>query len=171
MAGVDPFDAPFRDEAAELERDVETARLRGRTLAEALADLGARGDRVRVECGTNAVVGRVLHSEGDLTILDADEREATINLGGPVTVSLVEAAKAGGSSMRGGVGSFRARLLQFEVSGEPVVVVSDGSSMPGTIGTVAIDHVVVDRGMGESYVPMARIGYVTRTTPPGPPAG
>ena len=167
MSGQDPF----RGEASDVERDAETARLRSRSLADALADLGARGDRVRVECGTNAIVGRVLVAEHDLAIVDAAEREATVNLHGPVSIGLVEAAQRGGQAMRGGIGSFRARLLQFEMSGEPVVVVTDTASQPGTIGTVSVDHVVVDRGSGESYVPLARIGYVTRPTPSSRPPG
>ena len=88
-----------------------------------------------------------------------------MHLNGPVSISLVEAAQSGGQAMRGGVGSIRARLLEFEMSGEPVVVVTDIGSQPGTIGTVAVDHVVVDRGTGESYVPLGRVGYVTRPTP------
>lgn len=167
MTGNDPF----RGEASEIERDAETARLRSRSLADALVDLGARGDRVRIECGSNAVVGQVMLAEKDVAIVDAAEREATVNLLGPVTIGLVEAAQQGGLPMRAGIGSFRARLLQFEMSGEPVVLVTDTASMPGAIGTVAADHVVIDRGTGESYVPLARIGYVTRATPPSrPPA-
>lgn len=169
MTGMDPFDAPFRREASELEHDAEVARLRGRSFADALGDLGARGDRVRVECGSSAVVGRVVHAAGDVAIVDASDREATVHLAGPVAVGLVEAAATGGAGSRGGVGSFRARLLEFEVSGEPVVVVTDSMSQPGTIGTVATDHLVVDRGTGEWYVPLARVGYVTRPTPPGRP--
>ena len=165
MTGMDPFDAEFRREAAELERDAETARLRGRTLADALVDLAARGDRVRIECGSNAVVGPVVHAAGDVAIVDASEREATLHLGGPISVGLVEAAARGGSVGRGASESFRARLLEFEMSGEPVVVVTDAASHPGTIGTVAVDHVVVDRGTGEWYLPLARIGFVTRPTP------
>lgn len=167
-AAADGFDEAVRAEAAEIETDVETARLRGRTLSSAVADLAARGDKVAVSCGDMSLVGRIVGVADDLAILLAGDTEASVNLAGPVVVSLMEESRTGGMLQRGGSRSFRARLLEFELSGEPVTIVGPTFVEEGAIGSVAADHVVVDRGSGEMYVPFGLVGFVTRPTPRSP---
>ncbi len=161
----DGFDDAIRGEAAEMEADAEAARLRGRTLGEAVADLAARGDRVSATCGAASLVGVLTNAAGDLGILTAGETEASLNLQGPLVIALVEESRTGGLLSRGGSRSFRARLSEFELSGEPVTVVGSSFSEDGVIGSVASDHVVLDRGSGEMYLPIRLIGFVTRPTP------
>lgn len=168
---ADGFDEAVRAEAADVEADAETARRRGRTLAGSVADLAARGDRVAVACGDVRLAGRVVGVGEDLAVLLAGDTEASVNLAGPVVVSLVEESRTGGVLQRGGSRSFRARLLEFELSGEPVTVVGSTFVEEGVIGSVAADHVVVDRGSGEMYVPFGLVGFVTRPTPRSPRSG
>lgn len=167
--GWEAFDDALRDEAVEIEEAAETARLRGRSMVDAMADLAARGDRVRVTCGTSSLTGILTFAVGNLAILVAGDTEANVNLAGPAIVALVEESRRGGVPTRGGSRSFRARLLEFELSGEPVTVVGPFFSEQGAIGSVAADHVVLDRGSGEMYVPLRLIGLVTRPIPPGRP--
>lgn len=161
----DVFEEAIRSEAEEVEASAESLRRRGRTFADAVADLAARGDRVRAECGRTHLTGILSATAGDLAILVAHETEASLHLSGPVVISLVEESRTGGHVSRTGARSFRARLSEFEMSGEPVTVIGPFFSEHGVIGAVAADHVVLDRGSGEMYLPIRMIGLVTRPTP------
>ena len=161
----DLFEEAVRAEAEEVEASAEALRRRGLTLSNAVADLAARGDRVRAECGHTYLTGFLSAAVGDLAILVANETEASLHLSGPLIMSLVEESRTGGHVSRAGARSFRARLSEFEMSGEPVTIIGPSFSEHGVIGAVAADHVVLDRGSGEMYVPIRMIGWVTRPTP------
>ena len=81
-------------------------------------------------------------------------------------VALVVAPNpAGGLDPRGGSITFKARLSEFEQTGEPVEIVAARleASVAGRIQVVAEDHVVmIDRDQTSTVIPVGAIDLVIR---------
>ena len=155
----------FRREAEEVERLSELQRVRRRSLSESAAELMARGDVIQVDAAGATFKGQITASHGDLLSLDAGELEIDVNLGSAVSFVVIERRRQGGLEPATGSRSFRARLAEFEQSGEELTLVLSPSSdhLSGRIKVVASDHAVVEDGVGrDRYLPLGGIAAVVR---------
>ena len=77
----------------------------------------------------------------------------------PISLHVEKRAQSGGRSRANGSQSYRSRMLELEMSGEFVEIVSSGSrSIEGTISVVGTDHVVlIDRNDTEWFIPLSTI--------------
>jgi hypothetical protein len=121
----------FRMEAEAVEEDAAKLVLRKRDLADVVLEFLNRGD----------VVG--------ISALDVC----------PISLHVEKRAQSGGRSRANGSQSYRSRMLELEMSGEFVEIVSSGSrSIEGTISVVGTDHVVlIDRNDTEWFIPLSTI--------------
>lgn len=162
------FDQEIRDDAAEDERLTEQRRLRHRRLTDAAADSMNRGDTVTVISGDRSLSGTLVASQGDVAVLDTGRQVVDINLEGPVLIRVDERANTGGVVGSSEPRSFRARLAEYEQSGEPVEIIaaSSNDALHGRIAVVATDHAVVqDATNRDWFLPLASIGMIVRSTP------
>ncbi|MBW3618795.1 MAG: hypothetical protein KY461_00990 [Actinobacteria bacterium] len=153
----------LRAEAEETERLAALAARRRRSLADVAADLLARGDTVAVDVPGRRFTGRVVHAAADVMRVRTVSGAVDVPLRGPVTLSVVERARAGGVDHPGGPSSFRSRLLELELEGAAVELgdAATGDTVVGRLTAVAVDHaVVVGPGGTERYVSLAGIAYV-----------
>lgn len=118
-------------------------------------------------------VGTVADAAGDVVVLDTasgavDVHVVTASGGGaagpavPLLLRVVERARSGGGRGDPARGGFRARLLEREVEGAPVVVgvATPPEELRGIL-TVGRDHVCVrDRDGVETFVPLAWVAWV-----------
>lgn len=153
--------AELRADAEETERLVALAARRRRTLGDVAASLLARGDRVAVDVPGRRFTGTVVHAGEDLLRLRTVGGPVDVNLRGPVALTVVERATAGGAERSAGAPSFRSRLSELELEGATVELGDGGDGLVGRIDVVAVDHVVlVDPAGAERYVARAAVTYV-----------
>lgn len=170
----------FRAEAEEGERLAALAALRGRDLQSVGAELRDRGDRVAVEVAGRTYLGTVVHVGADLIQLRAGTRTSgpiaaeptglasrtsliDVNLAAPIVLRVVERVTEGGLGPGTGPATFRARLLELEVSRTDVELTAAALPGPvrGLLAAVARDHLVlVDPDGTEWYVPIATVTTV-----------
>lgn len=158
----DEVGSEFRLEAEALEDDAAKLVLRRRTLEEIAVELMNRGDEVGATGAGMTISGVITHAAGDLAIIETSHSTVSVNLAGPVSLRVVRRARAGGRGRANGSPSYRSRMLELEMSGELVEIVSPLSSDPlvGTISVVGVDHVVViDRDQLEQYVPLSAVAF------------
>ena len=148
----------WREEARADEAAAAAARLRARSLAEAVGEAMAAGDVVTVRCGSHSWTGRVVGLGGDHAVLLTATDRVVVNLAGPVLLGR-RAATTGGIAGDRSHRSLRARLETIELVGDRVQVVTPHGSAAGTI-VAARDHLVVTDAEGEHLVPIAEIGVV-----------
>lgn len=157
------FRSTARLEAEESEREAAQLAMRTRSLEDVAFDAMTRGDLIAVTVGPRTFTGQVAYSAGDLMTLEAGGTLVDFNLGGPISIRLVERARSGGLSRREGPGSFRGRLLEYEGLGRTAELGSVLFSEPlrGTVKVAARDHVLFqDRAGQEWAVPLAMVSYV-----------
>lgn len=163
------FRAEMRAEAAAYEELAARDLLRGRTLADVLAEALARGDLVTVTVPGRSFTGTVTYAAGDLACLrTASGDDVDVHLEGAVTLRVVEAARAGGRSRGAGPASFAARLGEHE-SARTLLEIGARTPPEGLVGrveAVARDHVVVADVTGTRwFVARAAIDYVLPRRP------
>lgn len=155
----------FRRTAEEDEYTARKAALRHRTLAQVAYELLSRGDTVRVSIATTSFRGVITHARGSLaTLTVAEGSEVHLNLGGPLTLDVVERSATGGRTREQfGPETFVARLRELELAEAPIeAVVGFGDVRPaGVIEAVSEDHLMLI-GETTSYVPLAWVGAVRR---------
>lgn len=157
----------IRWEAEDVETDALKLALRKRSLTDAIVELMHRGDTVSLVTRQMTVTGAVTHCRGDLVIVTTPHATVSGNLAGPLAVRLVEQARSGGTSSAGGSGSFRSRLLELEMTGEAVGIVTPGTEdvVLGRIDVVGTDHIVLfGTAEAEWYVPLPTIALVVQAT-------
>lgn len=155
----------IRWEAEDTEADALKLTLRRRSLGDAVTELLHRGDVVSFVTPPLTVTGQLSHCRGDLAIMDLREATISANLGGPLAIRREEAARSGGSSSSGGSGSFKARLSEFELTGEAVGLVTPATAevVLGRIGIVGTDHVVINGPDNiDWYIPIPTIALVVQ---------
>jgi hypothetical protein len=157
----------LRAEAEEDERLAAQAARRRRRLVDVGRDLMARGDRVAVVLPGRRLTGVVVHAAGDLLTVRTAGGEVDVHLAGPVQLRVEDRAAGGGSATSDGPTSFKARLLELELAGQPVELgAAPAGEQIGTIRAVAVDHLVwQDRDGGEWFLPLATISHVLRRPP------
>ncbi len=145
----------IRWEAEDVEADVEKGRVRKRSLGDVAAELMHHGDTVAVGSAQTELTGRFIYASGDLAVLQTGHAIASVNLAGPIYIKVTRRSPQGGvSSTTGGSGSFKARLAEFEQTGEPLRVIATGlaESIEARITIAASDHVVVTNRDGIEWI-------------------
>ena len=151
--------AEMVDEWEIAEIETEQGRLRRRVLADVWELAMHRGDGVRVLTSFGRFTGEVDFVGRDFaTVITAewcwDLRLDACSLQ-PVRSS------HGGHTVRGGSRTFRARLAEFESTGEEVALCVGDREFTGSVTVAATDHVVVS-GEPPTIVPSTLISAVRR---------
>ena len=155
----------IRWEAEDVEADALKLTLRRRSLSDAVAELLHRGDVVSFVTPPLTVTGLLTHCRVDLAIMDSGEATISANLAGPVVIRREQSARSGGSSSSGGSGSFKARLSELELTGEPVGIITPSTAdvILGRITVVGTDHIVmIGPGNIDWYIPLPTIALVVQ---------
>ncbi len=158
------FGREWSEEAAEDERLTELLRRRRRSLAEMMADLAARGDRVSVEFGGHSFSGAVVASGEDYVTVSGAGQIADIRLD-TAQWSVIPTGDATRSHERRAE-SFVAMLKVYEADGSVLrLALIDEGVVIGRIAVVAVDHVeVADVDDRHLYIPTPLILAVIRST-------
>ncbi len=161
----------LRWEAEDIESDAERSRLRKRDLAVVAHEVMSAGHTVTVSWRDTSVTGHVVYAKGDLAVIETGHAAASVNLSGPAVWKLVTEASHGGvDTSLGGSATFKARLAEFEQTGELVVVVSVHSDeiIEGRVAVAAVDHIVVESARGTIwFVPHGAIVMALQPVTPG----
>lgn len=155
----------IRWEAEDVEADALKLTLRRRSLSNSIVELLHRGDVVSFVTPPLTVTGRLTHCRGDLAIMDSGDATISANLAGPVVVRREKSARSGGSSSTGGSGTFKARLSELELTGEPIGIITPSTAdiVLGRIHVVGTDHTVVTgTGNIDWYIPLPTIALVVQ---------
>lgn len=158
--------AEWRAEQEAAARDAVEAWQHGRTLVDVLVDCMHRGDRVALDAAGHRVIGEVADVGPDVVSLMALSGRVDVHLAPsvPLHVQVDERARYGGHRSDGSAPSFRARLLEWETSGEEVslATLADAETFDGVL-QVGADVVVVRTRLGaEHYLPLAAVVSVTK---------
>jgi hypothetical protein len=156
--------AEFRAEAEMVEFETEIGRLRRRSLHDVAREAANRGDRVSVVTAGRTVTGLVAHVGKDYLSLETPTEYLDARL--DRVALLVSPNTSGGIDPRGGSITFKARLSEFEQTGEQVEVVASqiNTSVLGRVAVVATDHVIVQDADGATNVlPLDTIDLAFRT--------
>ncbi len=152
----------FRLEAEAVEEDAAKMTLRRRTLTDIALELMNRGDEVGVNGAGSSFSGVITHAAGDLAILETPHSLVSINLAGPVALRVLRRAQEGGRGRANASQSYRSRMLELEISGEFVEIVSSATpeQLPGRIKVVGTDHLVLeDRDRTQWFIPLSAIAF------------
>lgn len=159
---------PGRDmqrEAELTELETHIARLRRRTLAELAIEAMHRGDTITVTLAGRSITGTPAFVGTDYMVLETPTEVVDVRLD-RVILTVVRRPR-GGHRVQGGSRTMKARLAEYEQTGEPVRVVCDtaGEEISGRIRIAASDHLLVDTSDGQRVVPIAAVGLVVRNRP------
>ncbi len=145
----------------------------GRTLVDIATEVMHRGDTVQALVGPSSFVGRVTYVGRDYLQLNAPGGQVDIRLvlpsaaganaiGAPLALHIVERARAGGERPAPGADTFRARLLERETGGAPVLIGAAllRDTLRGEL-VVGRDQLMIRGAEGEeTYLPLAWISWV-----------
>src|SRR5882672_5905418 len=156
-----------RLEAEEAEREAAVSAAMRRDMADVVRELMAHGDTVAVDVGQRTFVGPILAVGSDVVALETGSSRVDVNLKCLQRMRVVKRARSGGRRGTGrGTASFRARLLELQLSHEPIEAGIAGSDEPvaGPVALVGSDHIALgDEAEPEWFVPFASLAFV-RTT-------
>ena len=158
--------AEFLAEAATVEEETHLLRRRRLDLGGYARELVHRGDTVDVRVGGRTLSGIATFAGSDYLTIRSAAVEATVRLQG-VALAVTRRSE-GGHALQGGARTFKARLAEFEHTGEQVTLVAPGLDLDveARIRIVAADHLVADDGDGvEWVVPVAALTLVLRALP------
>ena len=127
--------AEWRRDEEEYLRAAEEHWAHQQTLREVVRALMHRGDTITVSIGAAGFTGRAVAVGDDWFELDTVGGTVDVRLDAPeLVVRVVERAPDGGRRCEPGARTLRARLLEHEVAGGPVVVGSrDGGALQGEL--------------------------------------
>jgi hypothetical protein len=159
----------WRTEQEALTGDAAEHWRHSRTLLDLARDLMHRGDRVAITVAGHRAMGVVVEVASDrIAVLDARADRASPRTdvhvvdSVPLTFRVIERARSGGRS-GAPAASFRARLLELEAAGEPVVITTamDAVSFKGTLNVCA-DLLVIATASGiETAISLATVASVS----------
>jgi hypothetical protein len=149
-------------DAEAVEELAELGRRRARSVSDLLTDAMHRGDAVRARSAGFVLAGSIAYVGNDYVVIEGMDATADVRMRG--SAFTLERARAGGHRTTGGSRTFRARLAEYEQSGEPVVLHTAAGELRGVIDTAATDHVVVRDDMVH-VVPYETISLVLRPRP------
>ncbi|MFP5332443.1 MAG: hypothetical protein ACLGHX_08820 [Acidimicrobiia bacterium] len=142
------------------ELETEQGRLRSRLLSDVWEQAMHRGDQVTASGAFGTCTGTVDYVGKDYSVVRSADTVWDVRLAA-VTVS-VRQSSHGGHTVRGGSRTLRARLAEYEASGEAVVVHLTHTTVQGVVRVSATDHVRLasDR---EVVVPLETIHAISRS--------
>jgi hypothetical protein len=152
----------WRLEEEEYTRAAEQHWEHSRTLRDVTRELMHRGDMTAIEVGDVTFTGTIVAVGDDYFQLATPAGAIDVRLAAvPLLVRVIERAQAGGCRGEPGSRTFRARLLEHEMTGRELVVGSSSGrdELHGTI-VVGRDQVHVRGGTGDAYLPTAGIAWV-----------
>lgn len=154
--------AEFREEAEEVERLALLQRRRRAGMREVAEMAMHRGDQVTIRGGGREWTGGLVTVGEDYLGLRAPGAlvEARLN-----HIALaVHPARAGGQSARPLSTTLRARLAEFEQTGETITLITSGPDLEetGVIEVVATDHIDFLTSAARIYLPLAAVTFVVR---------
>jgi hypothetical protein len=153
-----------RLEAEEAEREAAVSAAMRRDVADVARELMAHGDTVAIDAGQRSFVGPILAVGTDVVTLETGSSRVDVNLNCLQRMRVVKRARSGGR--RGtdrGTASFRARLLELQLSDEAIEAGIAGSDEPvaGPVALVGSDHIALgDEAEPEWFVPLASLAFV-----------
>ena len=147
------------DEWEITELETEQGRLRRRSLADLWERAMHRGDRVQVLASFGHLTGAVDFVGADFATVIGEGICWDLRL--DTCVMQPVRSRYGGHTVRGGSRTFRARLAEFESTGEEIMLLVGSRVFAGTIAVAASDHVVVS-GDPSTIIPLALVSAVRR---------
>lgn len=161
----DHLEHELRSDAEESESDAAALAARQRDLTDVVFDAMAAGDLLAITSLDRTYTGVVTYARRDLVSIRTAGAGVDANLAGPLHLVVKERAHAAGLDLGSGAPSFRARLSEYELSGETVEIVAPaaGAALTGRITAVARDHVVItSEDVEAAFVPLTKIAFVVR---------
>lgn len=156
--------AEMRAEADLDEQETEKGRQRRRTMADEARRAMARADTVSVTVGGRTLSGHVDAVGSDYLVLVTATTAADIRL--DRVVLRVRPQPRGGQDGRPGSATFKARLAEYEHTGEPVTLIIGPDETEGIVTLVAVDHLrVTTPDAEELVVPLDAVTAVLRPLP------
>jgi hypothetical protein len=155
----------FRAEAEEAERLAAVAARRSRTLIDIATEMRSRGDSVVVTVGGRSVLGTISYVGADFIRLRVagGSDSIDVNAAVPLTLAVSERQPSGGTDTEPGPTTFRARLLELELDGATVeIMTTDGDAAAGLLRAVGRDHVLVATPDSECFVALSALATVRR---------
>ncbi len=155
--------AELIDELELAEAETELGRRRRRRLTDQWEATMHRGDSISVWTTFGRVAGLVDFVGADYATVIRHDLCWDLRLDrGAVTV---HRASHGGHRVTGGSRTFRARLAEYEATGEIVELVLPALNLElrGRVAVAAVDHVVVEGSDGATTVPTGLIDAIRRT--------
>jgi len=153
--------AEWRREEEEYLRAAEEHWAHQRTLRDVVRELMHRGDTIAVSLGPTALTGRVVTVGDDWFELDGPGGAIDLRLDAhELVVRVIERAHDGGRRGDAGPRTFRARLLEHEMAGGPVVVgFGGGDDVRGEL-VVGRDQICVGSPPFGTYVPIRAVAWI-----------
>ncbi len=156
--------AEFVEEAEITESETETGRRRRQTMIDVVTEAMHRGDTVTARFADTVMTGRIVAVGTDYFSLEtpyevADLRTAVVALS-------ISRQPEGGTSAKPGSVTFKARLAEYEQTGETVgLALRDGRKWDASrLHVVADDHVAIGHeGEPRTYLPLADIAAAFRS--------
>lgn len=153
--------AELRAEAEITERETHQGRLRKRTLADVARQAANRGDQVTATVAHRTFIGTVIHVGNDYLSLETAGEWVEIRL--DAAHLRIRPNRSGGLSTTKGSATLKARLGEYEQTGERIELIVDGGEvLTGVVRVVAVDHVMFEETHEETVAPLAMILAVVR---------
>ena len=155
--------AEFRAEAEITEHETHIGRLRRLGIADVARAAMRRGDLVSLITSTHTITGTLAYVGKDYLVCQTPAE--IVDAPFERIVIRVERRPEGGHDARGGSITFKARLSEFEHSGETVTLTTSdaGLEVCGRIVVVATDHCIVEVPDGQRlHIPISQIALVIR---------
>lgn len=155
--------AELRDELEITEAETEQGRLRHRSTVQVWEHAMHRGDAVSVITRHGRIGGTVDYVGLDYATVVRPDRAWDVRLERSV-LATADRSPAGGHTVTGGSRTFRARLAEYEATGEAVTVLVPALDLElrGRIGVAATDHVIVIDGPNTVTIPTELIDAIRR---------
>jgi hypothetical protein len=154
----------IRLEAEEAEREAAVSAAMRRDVADVARELMAHGDTVALDVGQCSFVGPILAVGTDVVTVGTAASRVDVNLKFLQCMRVVKRARSGGRrGTHGGTASFRARLLELQLSGEAIEagIAGTGEPVTGPVALVGSDHIALGEEAGpEWFVPFTSLAFV-----------
>jgi hypothetical protein len=156
--------AEILEELEITETETELGRLRKRSVQEVWEAAMHRGDLVTAVTGLGTVTGLVDYVGKDYSTVVGGDSVWDLRTDRAV-ISQIRRSPAGGHTVTGGSNTFKARLAEYEATGETVTLIIPARSMEahGRIALVAVDHAAVVDQSETFTIPIDLIEVVRRT--------
>jgi hypothetical protein len=155
--------AELRAEAETTELETHQGRLRKRTLHDVATQAMSRGDRVHATTAGMSLAGSIDSVGSDYLVIETASAIADAVL---AACSLrFMPSETTGHSARPGSMTIRARISEYEHTGEEVRIIAPdvGVDVSGRIQVAASDHLIlVDRDQQELAIPISKVAMIIR---------